>query len=193
MSNVLVHQLLLAALMVMGAFPEIASTQTANQTQGDYRIGAGDVLDIVVWRNQELTMSVPVRPDGWISLPLVNDVRVAGLTPMQLRETLSEKLEEFISTPNVSVIVTQANSFKVSILGNIRSPGRYQLDGPTTVLDLLAMAGGFVEFSSAEEIYILRPRTETYKRITFKYSVATHAGGKSVNIPLKPGDFIIVP
>ena len=186
-------QLVFCSLLSVAILTEYLSAQEVEQTRGDYQIGPGDVLDIMVWRNEDLALTVTVRPDGWISLPLVNDVRAAGRTPMQLRDALSEKLEEFISAPSVSVVVTEVRSFKVSVLGKVMSPGRYELDGPTTVLDILALAGGFDEFSSPEEIYVLRPMGETYKRITVRYSVATSAGGRMDNVSLKPGDFVIVP
>ncbi len=191
--NAIIRQLVYVAMLSVGMVSEISSSQEENQTRGEYKIGPGDVLDIVVWRNEELTLPATVRPDGWISLPLVNDIRAAGLTPMQLRDNLSVKLEEFISAPSVSVIVTAVRSFRVTVLGKVMSQGRYELDGPTTVLDILAMAGGFEEFSSPEDIYILRPIEATYKRINFRYSVATSAGGRIDNIQLKPGDFVIVP
>jgi polysaccharide export outer membrane protein len=191
--NPLSVQLLCAALLTVAVLCETSWAQEGNQARGDYQIGPGDELEIIIWRNTELSRTVTVRPDGWISLPLVNDVRAAGFTPMQLRDALSKNLEEFISAPSVSVIVTQVRSFKVSILGKVMSPGRYELHGPTTVLDLLALAGGFQEFSSPNEIYILRPAEEAYERITFKYSVATSAGGRVDNVQLKPGDFVIVP
>ena len=105
-------------LMASQVFPQ--NDPTAG---GSYRIGAGDELHIVVWRNEDLTMTIPVRPDGWISLPLVNDLEVAGLTPMEVRARLTEKLSPFVSSPLVSVIVTRVGSFKVSVLGNVRRPG----------------------------------------------------------------------
>lgn len=167
--------------------------QEAMAPRGDYRIGAGDVLNIVVWRNEELTLTVPVRPDGWISLPLVNDVRVSGLTPMELQETLTEMLQEFVSQPVVSIIVAQVGSFHVSVLGKVRQPGRFLLSGPTTVLEVLAMAGGTDEFASTGDIVILRALETTYQRIPFDFPQAISSGGKNVNIDVRKGDIIFVP
>jgi len=163
------------------------------QEQGSYRIGAGDVLRIHVWKNADLSLEAPVRPDGMISLPLLNDVRAAGLTPRQLKDRLVARLTGYVSTPEVSVIVLQVNSFKVTVLGKVRQPGRFSLTGPTTVLDVLAMAGGFEQFEGGEEAYVLRARGSGYERIPVKYSTAVSAAGKSVNLDLQPGDFVIVP
>jgi len=167
--------------------------QADQPSEGDYRIGAGDTLNIVVWQNEGLSMGALVRPDGWITMPLLNDVKAEGLTPMQLQRALTDALAEYVSNPVVSVIVTQVGSFQVSLLGNVRGPGRYSLNAPASVLDVLAMAGGFGEFASKDDTYILRPLSSTYQRIDFRYSQAISAGGKSINIDVKPGDIIIVP
>ena len=177
--------------LAIGASGALAQGET--EVVGDYRIGAGDVLDIVVWGDEQLSMSLPVRPDGMISLPLLNDVQASGRTPMELRAIIAQRLGEFVSAPQVTVIVTAVSSFKVSVLGNVRSPGRYALNEPTTVLDVLAMAGGFVEFTDPDKTYILRPLEGAYRRIPFKYSTAITAAGKTVNILVMPGDFIIAP
>lgn len=161
--------------------------------QGDYRIGAGDTLSIVVWQNQELTQQVPVRPDGFISLPLVNEVKAEALTPMQLQKALTDRLSQYVTNPVVSVIVTQIGSFKVSVLGKVRGPSRYDLNAYVSVLDVIAMAGGFDEFANKEEVFVLRPLSTTYQKIPFNYSQAISAGGKSVNFQVRPGDIIIVP
>src|SRR2546422_1170538 len=110
--------------------------------QGDYRIGPEDVLDISVWNNVAISRTVPVRPDGKISLPLLNDVQAAGLTAMQLRDLLNKKLAEYIPTSEVSVIVREVHSFKVSVIGEVKRPGRHELKSRATVLDALAMEIG---------------------------------------------------
>ena len=119
---------------------------------GDYKIGPEDVLDIAVWNNTAISRTVPVRPDGKISLPLLNDVQAAGLTPMQLRDVLTKKLVEYVPAPEVSVIVREVRSFNVSVIGEIRAPGRYELKSRTTVLDVLARAGPFSDFASRARI-----------------------------------------
>ena len=130
--------------------PVPATPASAPVAPTDYRIGPEDVLAISVWQNAELSRAVPVRPDGKISVPLVNDVQAAGLTPMELRESLIAKLREFMPTAEVSVVVTEMNSFKVSVIGEVKRSERYRLRGPATVLDVLAMAGGFQDWANRD-------------------------------------------
>src|SRR6266480_1464451 len=131
----------------------------------DYRIGIDDVLDVGVWNVPELQKTVPVRPDGKISLPLVHDVVAAGLTPMELRQEVTGKMATFIHDPDVSVVVREIHSAKISVIGQVKTPGRYDIRGPATVLDALALAGGFTEFAGRRKICILRAA----KRISFDY------------------------
>lgn len=158
---------------------------------GDYRIGPEDVLSIAVWKNEALGGEMPVRPDGMISLPLLNDVKAAGLTPMELRDVLVRRLSEYMPAPEVSVIVKEIRSPKVSILGEVAHPGRYDLKGRTTVLDLLALAGGLTEFASRSRIVILRGGGPGPARIRFDYGKATQDGARE-NIELRPGDIVLV-
>lgn len=176
-----------AALSLTAAL--VAGTPDASE----YRIGVEDVLDITVWNQPELHRVVPVRPDGKISLPLVNDVEAAGLTPMELREVLSEKFSQYIHAPDVSVVVGEIHSFKVSVLGNVRKPGRYELRGPSTALDALAMAEGFNEFAARAKITILRQNGGAPKRMRFDYFAAVSDGSGETNLRVEPGDIIIVP
>src|SRR5436309_13864220 len=161
--------------------------------QGDYRIGPEDVLDIAVWNNTAISRTVPVRPDGKISLPLLNDVQAAGLTPMQLRDVLIKKLAEYMPTPEVSVIVREVHSIKVSVIGEVKKPGRHELKSRATVLDALAMAEGLGEFASRGRIVILRPDGNTLKRIPFNYNKVVSTDGELENFMLQPGDIIVVP
>jgi len=158
-----------------------------------YRIGPEDTLQIVVWKNEAMSRTVPVRPDGMISLPLLNDVQAAGLTPMELRDVLMKKLTEYMPVPEVSVILTDVRSFKVSVIGEVKTPGRYELKSQATVLDLLAQAGGFNEFAARNRIVILRPEGKTMKRIPFNYNKVISAGGESENFYLRPRDIVLVP
>src|SRR5438552_3788199 len=160
--------------------------------QGDYRIGPEDVLDIAVWNNTAISRTVPVRPDGKVSLPLLNDVQAAGLTPMQLRDILVKKLAEYIPTPEVSVIVREVHSFKVSVIGEVKRTGRHELKSRATVLDVLAMAEGLGEFAARGRIFILRREGNTVKRIPFNYNKVVSVDGME-NILLQPGDIIVVP
>jgi polysaccharide export outer membrane protein len=156
-----------------------------------YRIGPEDVLAISVWKNGDLTRQVAVRPDGKISLPLLNDVQAAGLSALELRDVLTQKLGAYMSNPEVSVIVSDIRSFKVSIIGEVGRTGRFELRSWTTVLDLLAQAGGFTQFASRSKIVILQPDGKTVKRIPFNYNKV--AAGEQENFYLRNGDIILVP
>ena len=167
-----------------------------------YKIGPEDTLAIAVWQNNDLTRTVPVRPDGKISLPLVNDVQAAGLTPMELRDLLREKLAEYAPGAEISVIVSEVNSFKVSVMGKVQRPDRYLLKGPTTVLDVLALAGGFQDFANQERVVVLRPEPffvqgkpsgQTFRRFYLNYKKVIAAGGETDNFALQPGDIVVVP
>jgi polysaccharide biosynthesis/export protein len=159
--------------------------------EGDYKIGPEDVLDISVWKNEELSRTVPVRPDGKVSLPLVNDIQAAGLTPSRLREELTRRLSEFVPSPEVAVIVREVHSAKVSVVGAVRSPGRYEVRSPATVLELIALAQGFTDFASRERIVVLR-QNGTPARITFNYRKITD-GTDQDNFFVQAGDIIVVP
>ena len=159
----------------------------------EFRIGPEDMLQVLVWKNDAMSRVVPVRPDGKISLPLLNDVQAAGLTPMELREVLTKKITEYVSNPEVSVIVTEVRSFKVSVMGEIPRPGRYELKAATTVLDLLALAGGFNQFSARSRIFILRPEGKGMNRIPFNYNKAVGTEGEQDNFYLRAGDVVVVP
>jgi len=165
-----------------------ASQTTAPET---YRIGAEDMLLVSVWKNETLSRTVPVRPDGKISLPLINDVQAAGLTPLELREVLTRKLADYIPSPEVSVIVSDIRSVKVSVIGEVARPNRYELKSSATVLDLLALAGGFTQFASRAKIVILRPDGGAMKRIPFNYNKVSAA--EQDNFYVRNGDVVLVP
>lgn len=160
---------------------------------GEYWIGPEDVLQISVWKNEAMSRTVSVRPDGKISLPLLNDVQAAGHTPMEVRDFLMKKLVEYTPTPEVSVIVLEVRSFKVSVIGEVLRPGRYELKSSATILDALAMVGGFNQFASRSRIVVLRPEGNTMKRIPFNYNKVISEGGEQENFYLGPGDIIVVP
>jgi polysaccharide export outer membrane protein len=165
---------------------------TSNPNSSEYRIGIEDVLDISVRNNPDLAKVVPVRPDGKISLPLINDIVVVGLTPMELRDVLIEKFSAYVQRPDVSVVVREIHSFKVSVIGSVKTPGRYELKGPSTVLDALALAEGFTEFASRRKITILRRDGESVQHLRFDYFAAVNGSGDR-NMLVKPGDIIVVP
>jgi polysaccharide biosynthesis/export protein len=173
--------------------PVIATQPDPGPVETEYRIGPADVLRISVWKNEELSRTVPVRPDGTISLPLVNDVRAAGLTPMELRDVLSRKLEEYIPRPQLSVIVQEVHSRAVSVLGEVTHAGRYELKGRSTVLDAIAFAGGITPFARRGRILILRQEANGVKRIPFDYDKAISPAGAQGNLLVQSGDIIVVP
>ena len=162
-------------------------------TPADYVIGPDDVLVVVFWRDKDMTSEVAVRPDGKISLPLLNDVQAAGLTPEELRVQLTEAASRLIKDPTVAVVVKAINSRKVFLTGNVGKPGAYSLSGPTTVLQLLATAGGLLEYAKAKNIRI--QRNENGKSVSYKFNYREVMEGKNLkqDILLKPGDVVIVP
>lgn len=158
----------------------------------DYRIGPEDLLDISVWRNPDLSRTVPVRPDGKVSLPLVNDIKAAGLTPTALRQELIDRLSEFIPAPEVAVIVREVHSMKVAVVGSVKTPGRYELKSAATVLEMIALAQGFTDFAARDRIVILREENGETKRIPFNYRKVA-AGDVQSNLVVQSGDIIVVP
>ena len=170
-----------------------AAANGADAALEEYRIGAEDTLQISVWRNEAMSKTIPVRPDGMISLPLLNDVKAAGLTPAELRQVIATKLAEYMPTPEVSVILTDVKSFKVSVIGEVRRSARYELKSWTTILDVLALAGGFTEFAARGRIVVLRPNGKTIKSIQFNYNKVVTSGGEQENFYLRPGDIVLVP
>jgi polysaccharide export outer membrane protein len=162
--------------------------------QEEYRIGPEDALQIFVWKNETLSRAVSVRPDGKISLPLLGDVQASGQTARELRDTLVKRYVEFIATPEISVIVNEVKSIKVSVIGEVPKAGRYELKSRTTVLDILATAGGFGQFASRSKIFVLRPEAGSkMKRIPFNFNKAVSEGGEQENFYLQPGDIVVVP
>ncbi|HST10686.1 MAG TPA: polysaccharide biosynthesis/export family protein [Terriglobales bacterium] len=158
----------------------------------DYVIGANDMLHISVWKEPELTEALPVRSDGKISLPLLNDVVAAGLTPTQLAESITTKLKKYISDPRVTVVVTAMNSQKIYILGEVLHPGTSALTPNMTVLQALA-SSGFSQFANTKGIYILRAENGKQQKIPVHYRELLKGEGINQNIILKPGDTIVVP
>jgi polysaccharide export outer membrane protein len=159
----------------------------------EYVIGADDVMSVVFWRDKELSSDVTVRPDGKISLPLINDVQAVGLTPSQLRDRIADEAKKYVEDPNVTVVVKEIHSRKVFITGEVRKPGPYPLTGSTTVLQLISIAGGLADYAKPEKISIVR--AEGGKTVSFKFNYKEVLEGKKLaqNIELKPGDTIIVP
>src|SRR5215510_5818946 len=160
-------------------------------TDASYRIGPQDVLRIDVWKETEISRSVPVRPDGKISLPLLNDVQAAGLTAMELAKVITEGLKKFINSPQVTVTVTEINSRRVYVTGEVTRPGAYPLLPNMTALQALTSAGGFTQFSNPKKIYVLR--NEGGKQVKHPFNYKAVLDGKQDDLPLLPGDTIVVP
>jgi polysaccharide export outer membrane protein len=154
-----------------------------------YVIGAGDLLSVHVWKEPEISRRVAVRPDGKISLPLVQDVQAAGLTPAQLGAALSEAFRAHLKDPEVAVVVDQVHSKKFHVLGEVARPGSFPLLTPTTILQALTEAGGFREFANTKKIQLIRGP----KRYQFDYNAVVHGRKREQNVPLEPGDTIVVP
>ncbi len=187
---------LVASLIVVGFAtaqePQGRRPQPA-PAAGEYRIGPEDVLDVAVWNNTAVSRTVPVRPDGRISLPLLNDVQASGLTPAELRDALMKRLADYMPNPEVSVIVREVRSFKVSVIGEVKTAGRYELRSRATVLDVLALAGGFNEFASRTRVMVLRPEGAGVRRIPFNYNKVVSRDAEEENFLLQPGDIVVVP
>jgi polysaccharide export outer membrane protein len=167
----------------------VASTGIATPT--DYVIGPDDVLGVVFWRDTDMTGDVTVRPDGLITLPLIKDVKAAGLTPAQLTEQIQKAATKYIEDPNVTVVVRQINSRNVFITGQVARPGGFPVSGQLTVLQLIALAGGLTEFANGKKISVTRPGVATAFR--FNYNDVLDGKKLEQNIVLKPGDTVLVP
>jgi polysaccharide export outer membrane protein len=158
----------------------------------DYVIGAEDLLQISVWKNESLSRQLPVRPDGKVSMPLLHDIQAAGLTPMQLRDKIAAALAEFMPNPEVSVTVLEVRSYRVSVLGEVQRPGVLQLRAPTTVLEAIALAGGFRDFASPSRIVIFRKNGHGTEKLRFNYNRAVGSAAEE-NLSLRSGDVVVVP
>jgi polysaccharide biosynthesis/export protein len=176
--------------------PESHGSDSASIKQHDasYVIGESDVLTINVWKEPDLTKTVPVRSDGKISLPLVGELQAAGRTPQQLEGDISEKLRNFITSPEVSVLVQQVNSKKFNILGEVMKPGSYSISLAPTVLDAIAAAGGLRDFAKKTGIYILRKGPDGQQiRLNFNYKEFIKGKNPSQNVKMEPNDTLVVP
>ena len=163
-------------------------------SDNSYIIGADDVLAINVWKEPEVSRSVPVRSDGKISLPLVGELTAGGQTPLQLEQEIAKRLANFIAEPEVTVIVQDSKSQRINILGMVVRPGAYLLTGSATVLDAVAMAGGFKDFAKQKAIYVLRQNSDgTQTRLAFNYKEVIKGHNPDQNVRLQPRDTVVVP
>ena len=182
------------------AQPNHAAVERADHPSGEikppqqtpeYVVGEGDILRINVWKETEISQSVAVRPDGKISLPLVDEIRVAGLTPRQIQELITEKLKKVLTNPQVTVTVTEVRSKMVYITGEVGKPGAYPVVAPTNVLQLIARAGGLTQFANHKRIYILRAGDQK-NPLHFSYEEVVKGKNSEQNITLQPGDTVVV-
>jgi polysaccharide export outer membrane protein len=162
------------------------------ETSSDYIIGADDTLHISVWKEPDLSETLPVRPDGKISMPLLNDVPAAGLTPLQLKDSITEKLKKYIADPRVTVVVTAMNSRRIFVTGEVAHTGPMALLPHMTVLQALAQAG-FTQFANLKAIYLLRTEKGKQVKLPFNYKEVVKGNHPEQNIVLKPGDTVVVP
>lgn len=169
-----------------------ANTVQDTGVPSDYVIGPDDVLHIIVWKEPDLTETLPVRPDGKISVPLLNDISAAGLTPLQLKDSITEKLKKYMSNPSVTVVVTGMNSRRVFVTGEVNHSGPIPLLPHMTVLQALAQAG-FNQFANVKAIYVLRTQDGKQEKLPFNYKKVVKGLNPEKNIELKPGDTIVVP
>ncbi len=158
-----------------------------------YVIGSADVLNISVWKEPDISRTVPVRPDGKISLPLLNDIHAAGLTPLQLAQVITEGLRKFLTEPQVTIIVEAVRSRRVYILGEVGRTGMFDLLPNMTVLQALSAAGGLSQYANGKKIYVLRNENGKQMRFPFNYKEVLAGAHPEQNIVLKPGDTIVVP
>ena len=196
--------IMLALSLLLILFPALVQSQErkdnvpAQKTQGEvatdsdtYIIGPEDVLHIYVWKEEPLSKTVPVRMDGKISLPLVDDIQAADLTPLQLKEVIIKKLKGFIDNPTVSVTVMEANSFKVYVAGEVKIPGVVKLRSETSLVQIMSMAGGFTDWADQKKILIIRKEKGAEKRIKVNYKRIID--GKDPDVTIKRGDMVVVP
>jgi polysaccharide export outer membrane protein len=179
--------------------PATAAASTADAAGGKahddgFIIGNDDVLAVNVWNEPNISRSIPVRSDGKISLPLVGEVQAAGRTPLKLEEDIAGRLKSYIAEPEVTVIVQQINSQKFNILGQVTRPGSFVITNAATVLDAIAMAGGFRDFAKQKDIYVLRQNPDgSQTRLPFNYKDVVKGKHSEQNVKLQPRDTIVVP
>jgi polysaccharide biosynthesis/export protein len=189
---VLVAGLGAAPALAQSSLPSVASARPSVASNAtDYKLVVGDKLRVEVYRDAQMSQSLQIRPDGKITLPLVGDVAAAGKTPAALRDTLTTSLKEFITNPVVTVIVVEAQPQTVSVIGEVNAPGTHPIKAQTTVIEALAMAGGFKDFANTKNIVIQRTTLTGVKSLKFNYKDAIKSEGKPMCV--EPGDVIIVP
>jgi polysaccharide biosynthesis/export protein len=171
-----------------------AAQLAANAHREDYVIGSEDVLAVNIWKEPEISRTVPVRPDGKITLPLIGDVQASGLTPRKLQDNIAQGLRSYVSSPDVTVIVQEVKSLKFNVVGEIAKPGSYTLTEPMTVLDAIAVGGGLRDFAKGGSIYVLRSNQDgSHSKLPFDYKQVIKGKKLSQNVELRSGDTIVIP
>jgi polysaccharide export outer membrane protein len=169
------------------------TAKPAEVVPAGYIVGDSDVIRVNVWKEPEVSQTVVVRTDGNISLPLINEVKVSGMTPLQIQDLVGEKLKGFLNNPQVTVTVIEIRSKRAFITGEVSRPGTYSLNAQTTVLQLIAQAGGFTPFAKTDSIVVLRTEDGRQSRLKFKYKEVIQGKKTEQNITLHPGDTVVVP
>ena len=189
-----------SALVALSFAPLVSAKDDADKKKApqapaaitdEYRVGPGDKLRIEVYKDEQLSQSVQVRPDGKITLPLVGDMEATGRTPIELRDTIAASLKDYVNNPTVTVIVVEAVASQVYVMGEVTHPGTMQLHGPTTILQALAMAGGFKEFANTKDVKVLRPNGNGMETLHFNYKDVLN--GDARPFYLRAGDTVVVP
>ena len=185
------------SLLLLFLFPcFMQAQQTGNQDQGEaasFIIEANDILEIFVWKEPDLSRKVLVRPDGYISFPLVQDMKSAGMTPAELKAQLEEKLREYLTAPNVTVIVDAIQHYRIYVTGKVQGPSSFILEKPITVLQAISLAGGLHEFADESEVKIVRSTSTGYTYLDFDYGEVIKGKNVDQNIYLESGDVVVVP
>ena len=169
------------------------TTKAAEVVPAGYIVGDSDIIRVNVWKEPEVSQTAVVRTDGNISLPLINEVKVSGMTPLQIQNMVAEKLKGFLNNPQVTVTVIEIRSKRAFITGEVARPGTYSLNAQTTVLQLIAQAGGFTPFAKKDGIVVLRTEDGRQSRLKFKYNEVIQGKKTDQNIALHPGDTVVVP
>lgn len=174
--------------------PAKMQAAAVNAGTDEYIIGSEDVLAVNIWKEPEMSRTLPVRPDGKITLPLVGDIQASGLTPHKLQDNITSDLRSYVSSPAVTVIVQEVKSLKFNVVGEITRPGAYPLHEPMTVLDAIAVGGGLKDFAKGSRIYVLRLNGDgSHSRLPFDYKNVIKGKKLSENVELRRGDTIVVP
>ena len=182
------------SLVCVACAPATPPPPPAAPQAGEYVIGAADLLRVTVWRNPELSGDIPVRPDGMISVPLVNEVQAEGKTPTALKEELTSKMSEFVSAPEITVVVLQVNSKKAHVMGEVLRSGPVSLETEMRVVDAIAAAGGFGPFANRKKVRVVRRTGDRENQYEFNYvAYLKGTAPESSNILLQPGDVVVVP